>query len=71
MNEGLGWTFWISLGSFVIGIIGITAALAFGIPSYNRYQARQNANNEVSVNEITIRQQEQLIKVEQQKALGY
>ena len=50
--------------TFLIGIVG----LAFGIPAFNRYQKRQDANNEVVINEIRIRQQEQLIQVEKQKA---
>lgn len=40
----------------------------FGFPSYGRYQKRANATNEVLVNEIRIKQQEQLIKVEKQDA---
>lgn len=35
---------------------------------YARYQVRQDAENEVLVNEIRIKQQEQLIQVEKQKA---
>lgn len=52
---------------FLVVVFGV-ASLLFGFPMYSRYQARANANNEVLVNEITIRQQEQLIKVEKQKA---
>lgn len=60
--------------SSVLGIIGFTIILGivlglmFGVPNYNRYQKRAEASNEVSVNEIRIRQQEQLIQVEKQKA---
>jgi len=42
--------------------------LAFSIKEYRRYQTRMDAENEVLINEIRIRQQEQLIQVEQQKA---
>jgi len=42
--------------------------LAFGIPAFGRYQSRQNALNQVAINEIKIKQQEQLIQVEKQKA---
>lgn len=74
----------------VIGVILFLIALIWGISFlskiYGRYQARQeaenlvlvnnktleiaiqNANNEVLVNEIRIKQQEQLIQVEKQKA---
>jgi hypothetical protein len=54
------------LGSIVVIII--ITGLAFGIPMFGRYQTRANANNEVQVNEIRIKQQEQLIQVEKQKA---
>lgn len=39
-----------------------------GKPEYDRYQARQNAQNQVLINEIIIHQQEQNIQVEKQKA---
>ena len=42
--------------------------LAFTLPIYSRYQKRAEANNEVLINEIRIKQQEQLIQVEKQKA---
>lgn len=56
--------------SFIITIFGVAIAIgvAFAIPEYGRYQTLQNSNNEVHVNEIKILQQEQLIKVEHQKA---
>lgn len=55
----------IVVGGLVVIIIG---SLAFGVPHYSRYQTRANSENEVQVNEIKIRQQEQLIKVEEQEA---
>jgi hypothetical protein len=55
----LGFALIISLSFYGIG---------FFIRWYDRYQIRQDANNEVLVNEIRIRQQEQLIQVEKQKA---
>lgn len=39
-----------------------------GKPDYDRYQARMNAENVVHINEIIIKQQEQNIQVERQKA---
>lgn len=51
-----------------LGIVVAITLIAFGLPIFGRYQKRAEANNEVFVNEITIRQQEQLIKVEKQKA---
>jgi|SRR3990167_6808998 len=56
-----------SLFIFVL-VMGTILVMMFGLPAYNRYQKRVNAGNEVLVNEIRIRQQEQLIKVEQQNA---
>lgn len=52
----------------VVVSLAIIGVLMFGIPNYARYQKRAEAQNEVSVNEIRIRQQEQLIQVEKQKA---
>lgn len=53
------------VGLFIVIIIGL---LLFAIPEYSRYQTRASAQNEVVINEIKIKQQEQLIKVETQKA---
>ena len=54
----------------LLGLAGIVVVLGlmFGIPAFNRYQQRADANNQVLINEIRIRQQEQLIQVEKQKA---
>lgn len=41
---------------------------AFGVPSYWRYQARANAENQVHINNTIIQQTEQLVQVENQKA---
>ena len=49
-------------------IIGSAVGIGFSYKWYNRYQIRQDAENEVQVNEIKIKQQEQLIQVEKQKA---
>lgn len=49
-------------------IILVLVALIFAVPEFFRYQARAGASNEVTLNEIKIKQQEQLIKVETQKA---
>lgn len=51
-----------------VGIVIIAGFLAWGIPSYSRYQARQDAENQVAINTIIIQQQEQNIQVEKQKA---
>ena len=55
------------------GLIGTIVSLVvlmmlYGIPVFVRYQERENANNQVLINEIRIKQQEQLIQVEKQKA---
>lgn len=61
-SEGL------AIALFVLVAVLVIAGLMFGIPAFGRYQVRMNANNEVAVNEIRIKQQEQLIQVEKQKA---
>ena len=58
--------FCIFLAIVILIVVGCGASF-FG-RWYNRYQVRADANNEVMVNEIRIRQQEQLIQVEKQKA---
>jgi hypothetical protein len=57
-------TKWFYVAIFIAAVV----ALIFSIPEYSRYQARATAANQVKLNEIKIRQQEQLIKVETQKA---
>ena len=52
----------------VVAGIALLGGLVFGVPEFTRYQARASASNEVTLNEIKIKQQEQLIKVETQKA---
>ena len=56
-------------GLVIVGVIvGVFWGFLFGVRNYGRYQKRQDAKNEVLVNEIKIKQQEQLIQVEKQKA---
>lgn len=66
----------VSIIIFIIVLIGIGM---WGFPSYNRYQIKKNnditrqqallnENNQVQINEIQIKQTEQLVQVEQQKA---
>jgi hypothetical protein len=66
-NDGQEDGKWVIITVVISGLI-ILFGLAFGLPIYARYQKRAEANNEVQVNEIRIRQQEQLIQVEKQKA---
>ena len=61
------------IGGIVITIlisicVGFISLLAWTLPNYGRFQNRENARNEVLINEIRIKQQEQLIQVEKQKA---
>ena len=49
-------------------VLGLIYGIFFGLKNLSRYQTRQDAQNELSVNEIKIKQQEQLIQVEKQKA---
>lgn len=63
----------------VVALIGIVLGCMFGFKAYGRYQAVQGANNQVKtsrihannkvkLNEIEIAQQQQRVKIEQQKA---
>ena len=52
----------------VVGVIVIIGFLSWVMPVYSRYQARQDAENQVAINTIIIQQQEQNIQVEKQKA---
>lgn len=63
-------TFGAVLGLLFIGVLVIGAILGvmFGFPAFSRYQARQDAENQVAINTIVIQQQEQNIQVEKQKA---
>lgn len=58
------------LDEIVVGVFVVIVLLGFifAVPWFSRYQKLANERNEVMVNEIRIRQQEQLIKVEKQKA---
>lgn len=58
----------LTISLIVLVIFGIISGLAWGYPQYSRYQARQDAENQVALNAITIQQQEQNIQVEKQKA---
>lgn len=52
----------------IIGAVAVIGFLAWALPTYSRYQARADAQNQVAINSIIIQQQEQNIQVEQQKA---
>lgn len=57
--------------AIILGLVPLyflMMGLSFVDKVYGRYQIRQDSENEVLVNEIRIRQQEQLIQVEKQKA---
>lgn len=67
MNDDSGFGLTIGVILTILGL-GLILGAMFGLPAYSRYQKRADAKNEVQVNEIRIRQQEQLIQVEKQKA---
>lgn len=48
--------------------IGALIIVMFALPAYGRYQARSNAQNEVTVSSIEIMNTEQHVKIEKQKA---
>jgi hypothetical protein len=64
-----GWFAGITLGTAAAWLLfgGVAGCMA-GCPSYDRYQARQDAMNQVQLNETTIQQTAQLVQVEKQKA---
>jgi uncharacterized iron-regulated membrane protein len=57
--------FFLGTGFVVIVVLGL---MLWGVPVYNRYQTRANEANKILVNELQIRQTEQLVQVERQKA---
>ena len=57
--------FWLRAGSAIALVMGL---ILWGVPVYNRYQTRANEANKILVNELQIRQTEQLVQVERQKA---
>lgn len=52
----------------IITAVGIVIALFFLFPVYLRYQAVQDAQNQIQVNEMVAKQTQQLIDNEKQKA---
>ena len=52
----------------ITAVIGIIIGGMYGFPAYGRSQARLNADNQTAINEIKIKQTEQLVNVEKQKA---
>jgi hypothetical protein len=58
-----------AIAYFVVPTIAAVAlAFLFGFPAYNRYQARQDAANQIAVNHLVIQQEEQNVDVEKAKA---
>lgn len=51
-----------------IGVVVVIGGLAFGIPTYTRYQRLANERNQTTVNDIQIAQTAQLVQVQKQKA---
>ena len=57
----------VSMG-IALGLFILFLAL-FGLPEFSRYQSVRNAENRVSVTEIEIKNTQQLVDVEKQKAI--
>jgi hypothetical protein len=64
VRKNLARGFWI----VAIGGLMVLGLLLWGIPVYGRYQTRANEANQILVNELQIKQTEQLVQVERQKA---
>lgn len=56
------------IGFVIGGVLALFVAILFLGPAYGRYQKRANANNNVKVSKIQIRNQEQRVKIAQQQA---
>jgi uncharacterized iron-regulated membrane protein len=52
----------------VVCVAALVGLLLWGLPVYSRYQTRANEANKILVNELQIKQTEQLVQVERQKA---
>ena len=63
----LGWHIAIT-GASVIVLGGLLGAGLFGCPAYFRYQARQDAWNDVTVSNVNIQNQAQHVEIEKKKA---
>lgn len=60
---------WGSLGAAgLLVVIGLLTAMSFACPAFQRYQLRESAANKIRLNELEIKQTEQLVNVERQKA---
>ncbi len=59
-----------TVGILIVGILTVALlfGVIFGIKSFNRYQKRADAENNVKVTAIQIKNQEQRVKIEKQKA---
>lgn len=58
----------LNIAATSIAIVVLLVGLFFAIPMYFRYQAVQNADNEIIINERKMHQTQQLVQVETQKA---
>lgn len=58
----------VALFRLVVVVAVIVLLIAWGGPAYTRYQARQNAVNQIQLNALRIQQTQQLVEVEKQKA---
>lgn len=58
----------VSIFFAVVLVCGLCIGGCFGIPAFNRYQAREDAKNKVLVTEVEIRNTNQLVEVEKKKA---
>lgn len=52
----------------IAGAVGFIVGLMFLVPAYGRYQSRANANNNVKVSNIEIRNQAQRVQITKQQA---
>ncbi len=60
--------FVLAIGFVCVLVVVALIALLFGAKAYSRYQKRADAENQVKVTAIQIKNQEQRVKIAQQKA---
>jgi type II secretory pathway pseudopilin PulG len=57
-----------ALFRLAVVVAALIVLAAWAIPAYSRYQARQDAANQIQLNALRIQQTQQLVQVESQKA---
>jgi hypothetical protein len=62
------WKSGIGIFVAVLGLVAVIVGMMFGLKAYGRYQKRADANNDVKVSAIQIRNQAQRVQIAKQHA---